>query len=208
MNIYSYLSKYNCFNKNENLLVRKSNTLNLSKERYNKEKIERINDILKYISPKKIFNPNNSTTNLKNFSKNLILNRNKNLFTKNSSKSYNFFSFDDKSSDIENINESLNNTICKYKNKYICNNYNKVFSNKYNYKENFKLCYSHKLSKQEKIMEEIKKLKYSFDENKKNSFIDPDCRNKNYHNILRSNYIWNKYKYNINTSYYLNKLNK
>ena len=198
MNNYFYSPYFYFINKTNNRIVRKSTTIDLSQDHYSNQKNNSINDILNYISPKRIYNPRISiNNNLKNNSNNLILNKNKNLFSKNSSKSHNFFSFDNQNTSFE---DSSHNNIFKYKNKYIRNNYNKVFNSKYNHKVKNKLYYSKKLSKQEKIMDKISKLKSNFNENQINSFIDNDCHNKNYRNTLRSNFIWNKFNTNSNSN--------
>ena len=203
MKINSYLSFSDNYNKKTLNKISKNNfTINLSQDNYNSKKNSDINNFLRCVKEKRIYNPKYKFTKLKkenilNINKKGFIYINPKIYKRNSSpkitsiSSYNYFSCDK----INTSNKGLfnNNNISDVKNKFICENYNKVFNNSIN-RNKEKYLHLSKRNKQEEIIEKINKLRDNCMENKFNSFIDnSSC--KNYQHKIRFNFIWNKPNY-------------
>lgn len=183
----------------------------------NDNKNNSVNDIFKFINGGKISKTSGKYINIKNRSKNLILDKNRiNLSMLNKTNSFYHgplscysknISFDQKYNyDFSNSNNNLfgNKKIYNNKKKYVYEHYNKVFNNK----ENDKISYNLIKNKQDQIMTTINKMKKNYFKYYKKSFIDNSSPSKKYQNTIRNNCLWNKINKDNEENILLNKFKK
>ena len=194
MNIHSYTSFFKDYKTRQNKIIKNAISINLSQDHYNHKKNNSVNYLLDFIHNRKIFNPPNNCNNSKNFSNNKKQASTTPCSKSKIPKSNSFSILSIKPCNNNNYypldrNYSFNHKGDEKLKKYTYNNYKTLF--KCNDKGS-KSKYNPNNNKQEEIMKTIIAIKNSCLENNKNSFFDEDYICKNYKNIMRFHFVWNK----------------